>query len=128
MALRMVSRVVLLLILATACVALASDSTRLKSLSGKVLCDCGCREVLGECSHKVCQRKPAMRQEISAALTLGKSDDQILRQIAAAHGNDILVTPMFQGFNTLLWIVPVTVGVIAVGATWTIQRRRTGAK
>src|SRR4051812_43980533 len=97
MALRRVSRVLLLLTLATACVALESDSTRAKSLSGKVLCDCGCREVLGDCSHKECQRKLLMRQEIEAALTRGRSDNQILQQIAAAHGNDILVTPLFHG-------------------------------
>jgi cytochrome c-type biogenesis protein CcmH/NrfF len=64
-----------------------------------------------------------MRQEIAAGIAQGKTDQQILELVAAGHGSDIPVTPMFRGFNTLLWIVPVTVLVVAVGATIAVQVR-----
>jgi len=113
-----------MLVLASLCLAANGDSPRMKSLSAKVLCDCGCREVLGECSHKECKRKFGMQQEIATATGQGKSDKQVLEQIAVAHGSDILITPMFRGFNTLLWIVPVTIGVIAMGMTLAVQRKK----
>lgn len=111
-------------ILASPIAAQPTESSRVKAISGKVLCDCGCREVLGDCEHKQCKRKPAMEKEISLAAAQGKSDGQILRQLAAEHGGDILLTPIFNGFNTLLWIVPVTLGLGATIATMFVQRRR----
>jgi cytochrome c-type biogenesis protein CcmH len=108
--------------------ALQADSARVKAISGKVLCDCGCREVLGDCEHKQCKRRPAMEKEISLAAMSGKSDDQILEQLAAAHGADLLLTPEFHGFNTLLWVVPVTLGLAATVATVLVQKRRRASR
>jgi cytochrome c-type biogenesis protein CcmH len=111
-------------ILASPIAAQPTDSSRVKAISGKVLCDCGCREILGDCEHKQCKRKPAMEKEISLGASAGKADDQILQELAAAHGGDILLTPMFNGFNTLLWIVPVTLGLAGTLVTVLIQKRR----
>jgi cytochrome c-type biogenesis protein CcmH/NrfF len=65
-----------------------------------------------------------MIQEISKAADSGKTDEQILELLAANHGKNILLTPSFHGFDTLLWIVPVSVVVLAIGGTFLIQRRR----
>jgi cytochrome c-type biogenesis protein CcmH len=111
------------LVFALACFA-APAPDRVDLLSRKVLCTCGCREMLAECSHASCERKPGLRKEISDAVTAGKADDEILQQFAALHGSDLLLTPAFQGFDTLLWIVPVVGAVIATGLTLRIQRKR----
>jgi len=100
------------------------DSARVKALSGKLLCNCGCREQLAECSHKQCERKPGLQREIAAAINQGKSDDQILEMLAKEHGDGILLAPRFHGFNTLLWLVPVVGAFAAVGFTLAAQRRR----
>jgi len=112
-----------LLLFVSMCFA-TSSSDRVDSLSRKVLCNCGCREMLAECSHASCERKPGLRKEITEAVAAGKTDDQILQQFAALHGSDLLLTPTFQGFDTLLWIVPVVGAVIATGLTLRIQRKR----
>jgi cytochrome c-type biogenesis protein CcmH len=101
------------------------DSARAKALSGKLLCNCGCRENLADCSHKQCERKPALRQEILAAIDRGKSDDQILDMLAKKYGDGILLAPRFSGFNTLLWLVPAVGALAAVGFTLAAQKRRT---
>jgi cytochrome c-type biogenesis protein CcmH/NrfF len=115
------------LLLVLVCLGVSQDSPRLKSLSSKMKCDCGCGEVLGECSHKECTRKPQLQRELSDDIATGKTDDATLQAIATAHGTDILLTPTFQGFNTMLWIVPITIGMFAVGATIAVQRRRTAS-
>jgi cytochrome c-type biogenesis protein CcmH/NrfF len=113
-----VSRVCLLVVILASLALLAQpNGNRLSSLSQRMKCDCGCGDVLGECEHVDCKRRPALKKEISDSILRGNSDDQILQQMAATHGTAILVTPMFQGFNRLLWIVPVVGGILVVALT-----------
>ena len=91
-----------------------SDAERVHTLAQKLKCDCGCGEVLGECSHRECTRRPGLKQEIMDAVLYGRSDDQILQQMVAAHGPALLVTPGFQGFDMLLWGVPVLAGIVVI--------------
>ena len=55
-----------------------------------------------------------LNREISDAIFRGDTDEQILKMFAAIHGPAMLVTPVFQGFERLLWIVPSLVGSVAV--------------
>jgi cytochrome c-type biogenesis protein CcmH/NrfF len=116
-----------ILMLGAACFA-AEDSPRLRALTEKLMCNCGCGEHLGDCSHKQCERKPVLRQEISAAIKQGKTDDQIVNMLADKYGSDILLAPRFRGFDTLLWIVPVVGAFLAVGFTVAMQKRRVGVR
>jgi cytochrome c-type biogenesis protein CcmH/NrfF len=68
-----------------------------------------------------------MIREIATAVDAGRTDDQILEMMAANHGQATLLTPMFHGFDTLLWIVPISVVVLAVFGTFIAQRRRLSA-
>ena len=45
--------------------ALDDTSARLKSVSQKLFCNCGCGEVLAECSHLECKNKTTLKQEDS---------------------------------------------------------------
>lgn len=92
-----------------------ADSPRLRPLADKVKCDCGCSDVLSECPHKECTRTPLLKKEIADAIAHGDTDQQILEHFSANHGTAMLVTPMFQGFNMLLWIVPIVAVVLALG-------------
>lgn len=113
-----------IVVLASICLGGEEDSARVRALSGKLMCNCGCGEHLSECSHKQCSRKPALRKELLAAIQEGKTDDQILEMLAAKHGDDILLTPRFRGFNALLWLVPAMAALFAMGLTFTLQKRR----
>ena len=89
------------------------DASRVKALTGKVFCNCGCGEILSECSHTDCKAKATLRKEVASALLSGRMDDQILVDLEKKYGAGILVVPSFRGFNRLLWIVPIAFGVIA---------------
>jgi cytochrome c-type biogenesis protein CcmH/NrfF len=113
----------MILVLATLAFAADRDPSRQKTLWTKVHCDCGCGDVLAECSHVECKRKSALKQEIGAAILDDKSDDAILDAMAAKYGSTILVVPAFRGFNMLLWIVPVGVVVLGLGGLILSWRR-----
>jgi cytochrome c-type biogenesis protein CcmH/NrfF len=104
----------------------SDDSVRVKTIASKVHCDCGCGDILAECSHVQCPRRSALKQEIATAVHSGINDDQILDELATRYGSTILAVPAFRGFNSLLWIVPVaTFGLaIAVAVVTWIRRRR----
>ena len=104
----------------------SDDSVRVKTIASKVHCDCGCGDILAECSHVQCPRRSALKQEITTAVHSGINDDQILDELATRYGSTILAVPAFRGFNSLLWIVPVaTFGLaIAVAVVTWIRRRR----
>jgi cytochrome c-type biogenesis protein CcmH/NrfF len=65
-----------------------------------------------------------MQRTIAQAIAEDKTDDQVLAVVGQAYGSDILVVPAFQGFNTLLWIVPLGGAVIALSATVLVQKRK----
>jgi hypothetical protein len=62
---------------------LQGDPARLQSLSRKVFCNCGCGEILAECSHLDCKRKSALKREISSSIIAGKDDQTILDELGA---------------------------------------------
>ena len=91
--------------------ALDGDSHRVESLAAKLLCNCGCGDVLAECSHAKCTTKGGLKRELTDAIQHGQTDEQILELMGTRHGAAILLTPAFRGFNTLLWIVPITLSL-----------------
>ena len=105
--------------LASLALALDGDSARMQSLTTKVFCNCGCGEVLAQCSHLECKTRVPLKQEIASAVLQGKSDERILDDLGTKYGATILVIPAFRGFDALLWIVPIAAALIAVvGLVW----------
>ncbi len=91
-----------------------SDSIRVRTLGARLFCDCRCHQVLTECSHGDCTRKPALIKEIAAGIRAGQTDDAVLSGMAAKYGSTILLVPVAAGFNALLWIVPGSVAVVVL--------------
>jgi cytochrome c-type biogenesis protein CcmH len=91
--------------------ALDADSHRVESLAAKLRCNCGCGDILKECSHTKCETKGSLKHELADAIQQGQTDEQILELMGTRHGATILLMPPFKGFNTTLWIVPIGLGL-----------------
>ncbi len=117
-----------ILLIATALASIAAmagdDTARVHTLATKVFCNCGCSEILAECSHPDCKTRVPLKQKISSLVQSGKTDDEVLGEMEKDYGATILVVPSFRGFNILLWAVPVWAGVVAVAIF--LWRRRAG--
>ena len=83
------------------------DSQRVESLAERLRCNCGCGDILAECSHTKCEAKASLKHELADAIQQGQTDEQIVELMGTRHGATILLMPAFRGFNTLLWIVPI---------------------
>ncbi len=90
----------------------ASDDARFRDLGHKLMCKCGCNQVLLECNHVGCTYSDRMREELTAALQRGDSDDLVLQAFVQKYGATVLAAPTTTGFNRVAWITP----FVALGA------------
>lgn len=66
----------------------------------------------------------AIRNEIARQVIAGQlSDDQIVAEIEASFGGQVLLLPRTTGLDALVWVLPVTVAMIAVAALAMAFRR-----
>jgi cytochrome c-type biogenesis protein CcmH/NrfF len=86
----------------------AGDDARFNSLGHRMMCTCGCGQVLLECNHVGCQSSDKMRNQLLAALEKGSSDsdDLILQGFVQEYGPTVIAAPTTTGFNRVAWIMP----------------------
>ena len=102
----------------------ASDaSSRFNDLGRRLMCTCGCAQLLGECNHVGCPESGRMRDELSAAIASGLSDKEILDGFAAKYGATVLAAPPAKGFDLIAWIAPFAVFAAALFGTILLIRR-----
>jgi cytochrome c-type biogenesis protein CcmH/NrfF len=94
------------------------ESARFNKLGHRMMCACGCGQILLECNHVGCQYSDKMRNELLAALTRGggsgssgsgtaaESDDLILQGFVQNYGPTVIAAPTVTGFNRVAWVMP----------------------
>lgn len=69
------------------------DSPRFNALGHRMMCICGCGQVLLECNHVGCQASDKMRNELLASLERGDNDDLILQGFVQNYGPTVIAAP-----------------------------------
>ena len=65
----------------------------------------------------------AIRQEIRRRVDAGQSDAEIRAYLVSRYGKDILLKPEATGVASLVWLLPVAVGICALGGLALAFRR-----
>src|SRR6202142_91676 len=108
-------------------------SSRFNDLGHRLMCTCSCAQLLGECNHVGCPESGHMRDELSAAIASGATDEQILTSFAAKYGATVLAAPTTHGFDLVAWIAPFAVfaaallGTILLVRQWSIGKTQATA-
>ncbi len=101
---------------------------RFDDLGHRLMCRCGCNQVLLECNHVGCQYSDKMRAELKTAVDRGDSDKVILAAFVDKYGATVLAAPTTTGFNLVAWIMPfAALALGTVVAAWIVRlwkRRR----
>lgn len=86
----------------------AGDSLdqRFNTIGHKLMCACGCNQVLLECNHVGCAYSDHMRNELTAGLQRGDNDELILQAFVQKYGTTVLAAPGTTGFNRVAWVMP----------------------
>jgi len=84
----------------------ADNEARFNDLGHRLICVCGCNQILLECNHVGCQYSTRMRTELAAALERGDNDDLTLQAMVQNYGPTVIAAPTSSGFNRIAWIMP----------------------
>jgi cytochrome c-type biogenesis protein CcmH len=126
-----------------------NPDSRFIDLGHRLMCTCGCAQLLGECNHVGCTESDRMRSELHAAIggsggnssgggtggtgggasgtpPGGMTDQQILNWFTAKYGATVLAAPRTHGFDLVAWIAPFAVFGAALLGTILLIRRWSG--
>ena len=112
-----------LAVLLIAFAAHAQETARAKTLGQKLMCVCGCNQILTSCNHVGCQYSHKMLQELDQLVARNDSDDLILQAFVQEYGPTVLAEPPTKGFDWAAWIVPIVAPLIALFLVWEVVRR-----
>jgi cytochrome c-type biogenesis protein CcmH len=103
----------------------SSEKQRYDNLGGKIMCTCGCSQMLLKCNHVGCPNSDTMIRELrtlvsnsplSASGGLGpgaqantpvsRTDEDVLNWFRKKWGVTAVVEPSSHGFELLAWILP----------------------
>ena len=104
----------------------SSPTSRLNDLDHRLMCQCGCAQLLGECDHVGCPDRDKELADLSADITSGMTDQQIFAAFTAKYGAVVLAAPTTHGFDLVAWIAPFAVFAAALLGTILLVRRWSG--
>jgi len=100
------------------------ESARVNDLGHRMMCVCGCNQILMECNHVGCAYSSRMRNELVAAIDRGDNDDLVLQGFVQKYGTTVIAAPTTKGFNRVAWIMPYLAlvggltGVVLIVRAW----------
>lgn len=83
-----------------------TQEARYQNLGSKIMCTCGCSQMLLKCNHVGCPNSDAMIHQLRANVQSNKPDQQILDWFRNNWGVTAVVEPSTHGFELLAWILP----------------------
>ncbi len=105
-----------------------SSSSRIDKLSHRLMCQCGCAQLLGECDHVGCPNRDKEMAQLTMNVSAGASDEQVMDSFVAKYGATVLAAPTKHGFDLVAWIAPFAVfgaallGTILLVRHWTVGK------
>ncbi len=103
------------------------EGVRFNSVGHRLMCVCGCNQILLECNHVGCTYSDRMRGELMASLDRGENDDLTLQDFVQKYGPTVLAAPTATGFNRVAWIMPflaLALGLLATAVIVLAWRKR----
>jgi cytochrome c-type biogenesis protein CcmH len=101
----------------------AQETQRAKDLGQKLMCVCGCNQILTSCNHVGCTYSHGMLKELDARVARNEPDDLTIQAFVQEYGQTVLSAPPAKGFNRAAWIMPVVFPMISLYLFWEVLRR-----
>lgn len=92
-----------------------TSSARFEKLGHRLMCTCGCNQILLECNHVGCPASDGMRNELTAGMQKSSSDDGVYDLFVQKYGPIVLAAPTMTGFDRVAWITPYAIFTLGLG-------------
>lgn len=93
------------------------------AIEGSLTCQCGCQQTVSACNHEGCGSKAEMQAMAEKEVASGKDSAAILQDFVLRYGTQVLATPPPNGFNLMVWILPIAGGIIGLTLVALLVRR-----
>jgi cytochrome c-type biogenesis protein CcmH/NrfF len=100
------ARLLILPLMAVLLMGADNQDARYKKLGSKIMCTCGCAEMLLQCDHVGCQSSDRMTHELRANVQTMSNDEAVLDWFRTNWGVTAVVEPRTHGFELMAWILP----------------------
>jgi cytochrome c-type biogenesis protein CcmH len=100
----------------------AQKAERAKQIGKRMMCQCGCNQILSECNHLGCYSSSEMLKKVDEQIAASKSDQQILDAFVAEYGLKALAEPPRAGWGRVAWVMPWAAGLGGLGIVWLTLR------
>jgi cytochrome c-type biogenesis protein CcmH/NrfF len=100
----------------------AQKTDRGKALGTKLMCMCGCGQILTQCNHINCPSSGPMLKELDQHVASGEADDLIVQDFVQEYGEKVLSAPPSTGFNSIAWYIPGVAFALGLGIVLVIIR------
>jgi cytochrome c-type biogenesis protein CcmH/NrfF len=97
----------------------AQQTDRARQIGKRLMCVCGCNQVLTECNHVGCTYSHSMLKELDDRVAQGSTDDLVVQSFVQEYGTTVELVPPATGFNRWMWIMPV---LLPLAGLWLAQR------
>jgi cytochrome c-type biogenesis protein CcmH/NrfF len=103
----------------------AQKTDHAKKLGMKLMCMCGCAQVLVQCNHINCPSSAPMLAELDDHIARSEPDDLVVQDFIQEYGIAVLSSPPNSGFNRVAWLLPGIVFALGLGlVSWVVGRWR----
>jgi cytochrome c-type biogenesis protein CcmH len=99
------------------------STERAKRLGAKMMCMCGCGQILTACNHVGCTMSAAMLKQLDQRVATTESDDLLLQSFVQEYGQRAMAEPPSTGFNRLAWFIPGIAFVLGLGLVVLVIRQ-----
>ena len=113
----------LLVVLGAFTLGAANTAGRYNDLGHKIMCTCGCNEILLECNHMGCSASSRMTAELRVAVDRGDSDNAVLTAFQDEYGPTALAAPWLTRFNIVAWVVPPLLLILGLVGTFLLVKK-----
>jgi cytochrome c-type biogenesis protein CcmH/NrfF len=93
----------------------AQQTEHAKKLGMRLMCMCGCAQVLVQCNHINCPSSAPMLQDLDERIATGESDELVVQDFIKGYGVQVLSSPPNTGFNRVAWLMPGFAFAIGLG-------------
>ena len=100
------TRLLILPLMAVLLMGADNQEARYQKLGSKIMCTCGCAEMLLQCDHVGCQNSDRMTHELRANVQTMSNDEEVLDSFRSTWGVAAVVEPRTHGFELLAWVLP----------------------
>ncbi len=114
---------ILLLALAASAPAAAQKTPQARSIGKRMMCMCGCNQVLTECNHVGCTVSAEMLAKLDQQVARSEPEDLTIQAFVQEYGQKVLAQPPSTGFGALAWITPGLAAALGTMIVWTLLVR-----